>query len=274
MYPGPRVRSCREMLDRIERLITRFEQEHARTHAPKPRISAPMSPAEVRVDPNGEFDLPIRVTLSQDQSPATAVEVLIRTGDDIDVVGAVEAIPQLSAGQASTVHVRGVLVDSKAADPTTTRVKAQLRHRSPDGKTTTTPFQSLSYLLLPHVGYRPLKNPFRAYAGGTTVADPDMFFGRDRILDDLCEELSSGPIGQGFALYGQKRSGKSSLLEQLRLRVDESPIIALSVSVGQLDKDNLVASFVAALLEDLRQRLFDALEQLPREWSTQSTLAF
>jgi hypothetical protein len=50
------------------------------------------------------------------------------------------------------------------------------------------------------------------YSYGTVVSDPSMFFGREKILGDLCTRLGTR---QSTSVVGLRRIGKSSLLCQL-----------------------------------------------------------
>ncbi len=69
-----------------------------------------------------------------------------------------------------------------------------------------------------------IENKFRQCAGGEELASGDsMFYGRDKIINNLQESILTGTKNQ-IAIYGQKRSGKSSLLNQItgRLESDKS----------------------------------------------------
>ena len=69
-----------------------------------------------------------------------------------------------------------------------------------------------------------IKNKFRQCSGGEELeAGDDMFYGRDKLIRDIQETILKGTKNQ-IAIYGQKRSGKSSLLNQIKgkLEKDES----------------------------------------------------
>src|SRR5262249_61955960 len=81
-----------------------------------------------------------------------------------------------------------------------------------------------------------------------------MFFGRQELLDRIYSELTSGPLGQCFVLYGQKRSGKSSVLRQLAKRLGP-PNLAVHLSLGTIDTAKAERSFVQACIDALSERL-------------------
>lgn len=84
----------------------------------------------------------------------------------------------------------------------------------------------------------PIINP---YVVGPTVEDPDMFKGRDDLISRLLEVLSHPDHIGSVVLFGQKRSGKTSLLYHLGHRVPES-IISIRMDVSSvltaLSKEN------------------------------------
>src|SRR5262249_60177771 len=95
-----------------------------------------------------------------------------------------------------------------------------------------------------------------------------MFFGRQDLPDGIYSELTSGPLGQCFVLYGQKRSGKSSVLRQLAKRLGP-PNLAVHLSLGTIDTARAERSFVQACIDALYERLvhdFDMTDVLGNNW--------
>lgn len=71
---------------------------------------------------------------------------------------------------------------------------------------------------LEKVHYEPIPNPYSRYEGGNPIdpTDEDMFFGRDSLVQEICEHLSQPYSGQCYVLYGQKRSGKTSVMKLIQ----------------------------------------------------------
>ena len=63
----------------------------------------------------------------------------------------------------------------------------------------------------------PIYNRFQEYTSGSEVKDNEMFFGRDEEINNIIKLINDNS-GQGkcLALYGQKRTGKSSLLYHVK----------------------------------------------------------
>ena len=78
------------------------------------------------------------------------------------------------------------------------------------------------------------QNPFAVWVEAGAVTDPDMFYGREPVLSHIQEALYSAR-SKCFILYGQKRSGKSSVLFHLQLRLeDSSKFLCVRFSVGKI----------------------------------------
>ena len=72
-----------------------------------------------------------------------------------------------------------------------------------------------------------IENKFRSHAGGEELESGDsMFYGRESIIRNIQQAILNGRKNQ-IAIYGQKRSGKSSLINQIigRLKSDESHFV-------------------------------------------------
>jgi tetratricopeptide (TPR) repeat protein len=116
-----------------------------------------------------------------------------------------------------------------------------------------------------------IPNPYGRYSGGSPVEDKEMFFGRASLIDRVIRHLSTGTMGQCFVLYGQKRSGKSSVLKQVEHRLGEAVIYA-PISAGTFSPGNLWCSFARILLQELRFRLEDANVDIPKNWPSRSDM--
>ena len=65
--------------------------------------------------------------------------------------------------------------------------------------------------------YEDFDNPYIAHVKSNAVKDKSMFKGRDEIIDTICKYVLNDY--KGYVLYGQKRSGKSSVLYHITQRL-------------------------------------------------------
>lgn len=117
-------------------------------------------------------------------------------------------------------------------------------------------------------------NPYADAASGSQISDDKMFFGRRKLVADIAEVLRRPNGGQCFALYGQKRSGKSSVLEAVcrRLIRTEEKCIISSISAQALvvkgSKGALFARFALMLASRLKTEFLDHRLPIPGDFPT------
>lgn len=116
--------------------------------------------------------------------------------------------------------------------------------------------------------FEPIKpNPFEPYISGKVVSDKNMFFGRSKDIEEIIGVMSAdvrtNNQGRALALYGQTRTGKSSLLYHvengLRERDLEHNIIINTGSIGDQDlhdKDitELLYTILRTLEKDIKKK--------------------
>lgn len=112
--------------------------------------------------------------------------------------------------------------------------------------------------------FKPINpNPFEPYISGKVVSDKKMFFGRAEEIEDIIGAMSADTNennqGRALALYGQTRTGKSSLLYHvengLRERDLEHNIIINTGSIGDQDLHD----------KDITELLYTILRTLEKE---------
>lgn len=122
----------------------------------------------------------------------------------------------------------------------------------------------LSIPLYSETAFQPIENKFEPYRNGSEVKEPSMFYGREKDLDDIVRQISdeSGKILQGrcLALYGQTRTGKSSLLYHLERRLREiHPEGNIIVNIGSIGEEDLsgndITEFLYTLLDGLKHEI-------------------
>ena len=238
---------------------------------PKPRFFSSNSPTQVSISATGEVDLPLRIQSDSQLAPALDVVVLFDDSTELGHLTRAPEIEELHPGDTRVVRSRVVLDHTLSFLESKLTVRAQLRYRTPSGSYHTSPKQTIQFVLVPESQFETVPNPYIAYAGGSAVADPQMFFGRTELVTTLVDHLRDGPLGSGMALYGQKRSGKTSLVEQIRRLANNPPVIVVSVSFGLLERRQLTVSFVRAVLNQVRVSLYGHLtsqeyDPLDRLW--------
>lgn len=256
--------------DTLRRHVEQTWRENSSKFDPKPRFLSDKSAPRASVAGNGETELALRIRLESNGAPATSITLHFDESEEIAHLAEAPVIARMVAGETRTIRLPVVLNHSLASRSFSLRLRTQMTYLVPSGEKKTSPKQTLEFHVIPESQFEQVPNPYAAYAGGSKVADPQMFFGRAGMIADLVRQLREGPLGVGYAIYGQKRSGKSSLIEQVRLQCDSAPVIACSVSFGLLDRSNLTASFAKAVLDEMK---FAILERVsPSSFANLSAL--
>jgi tetratricopeptide (TPR) repeat protein len=108
--------------------------------------------------------------------------------------------------------------------------------------------------------FEPIHNPYAVYANGKQVEDDKMFYGRDTLIKNLRESILNAPSGKSVVIYGQKRTGKSSVLYHLKQQLPEH-FITIKFSIGDIANDPSVKTFLYTIIQRLSNELADHLSE-------------
>lgn len=112
--------------------------------------------------------------------------------------------------------------------------------------------------------FETIENKFEPHKNGSEVKEISMFYGRDKDIESIIAQISDdkGRILQGrcLALYGQTRTGKSSLLYHLERKLREiNPEGNIIVNIGSIGEENLsgndITEFLYTILDGLKSEL-------------------
>jgi hypothetical protein len=225
---------------------------------------------------DGSLPVSLVLTSKSGSAPVEGVEIVISPEGGLVSLAPAYFPEVLRGGQSREIRILLKPTASQVSDGAFT-LAATVRYRTRQGDIGETPKQTIPIRLGAPGDFVPIINPYQSYSGGTVVDNPDMFFGRALLLDRIQQQVSSGPVGQCFVLYGQKRSGKSSVLRQLERRIN-FPTLTVPITwtlwrdtecavrdrigdvcekaYGQQWIDSLAAKHhgVATIIEDCRRR--------------------
>ena len=106
-----------------------------------------------------------------------------------------------------------VELTEKAISQAAADLLIELEYIDLDNSTKTTGPLSLRLSLRDEELFTPIKNPYRI---GRPIVDSPMFIGRNEFVEELAQELTREDSTSAIVIYGQKRSGKTSILNNLR----------------------------------------------------------
>jgi hypothetical protein len=222
------------------------------------------------------FLLTVSIGLPAGDAPVESVQLVLAHTPDLRTHGQTGFLQTLRPGETREL-VQRLKVSDLALGVGEATLSLSLRFRRASGQFAESPARTVVAALEPARRFVSVANPYSRYSGGTPVEEQKMFFGRQELLERVYSDVTSGPLGQCFVLYGQKRSGKSSVLRQLAKRL-RPPNLAIYLSLGTIDTAKAERSFVQACIDSLYERLVhdfdmtDIMEQhWPREFQVESS---
>jgi AAA+ ATPase superfamily predicted ATPase len=100
----------------------------------------------------------------------------------------------------------------------------------------------LSLRLYSEDEFEAIPNPYEVFANGAAVEDIKMFYGRNEFIQRISEAIINTSSKQ-VVIYGQKRSGKSSVLYHLRKKLEASQqTFCITLSLGTMYDDAISAN--------------------------------
>ncbi len=216
-------------------------------------------------DREGAIELALEVRSRIGSAPVEGLDVLVEESDGLVMLDPAHSPAVLRGGERREVRARVRPSPAQLADQAFA-VSATVRFRTRSGQQMATEEFSLPVRIGTPESFQPVSNPYAAYSGGTVVEEPAMFFGRTDLIGRIQDQVVRGPVGQCFVLYGQKRSGKSSVLRQLK-RLITPPNLCVDFALGLLDtRDCPEGNFARLLVDSLEDRLLEVLGDRPADW--------
>lgn len=239
-----------------ERLLARVQADQnaflqtARAHL---KVSDALENDHYQLEADSIIKIPLLVELAAGDPPIEDVTVTVDSTDGLRIEGPVDPIALLHAGQAREIRLPIAPTPAQVAEAAFT-LTGQIHFTALD-KQEACAF-TLPIRLDTESDFKLIENPYESYSGGLIVADPAMFYGRGDVVERLVSQVTRGPLGQCYVLYGQKRSGKSSVLEQVKQRLVGSAI-PVKLTMGELDTVQADYSFLRVCISELEEALKD-----------------
>ena len=130
------------------------------------------------------------------------------------------------------------------------------------GEQLQTPVQKLSIHLSSKDEFKTIKNPYAQYAEGNIVGNEKMFYGREELIQNIAQAIQESRAQSKCVLvFGQKRSGKSSVLYHLKksLEKDRELLILdlgnMSTLLDQHAQTSLLHQFLNGILRGLERAI-------------------
>ena len=210
-------------------------------------------------DANNHVSLQVGISTHKESSPISKIMVSIEDSDTITYLKGEETVhtDMIRGGEAQIIFHMKVHVSDKAVQEKVTTIVISCTYEKSNGEQDRCRSE-FPLRLYAENEFESFKNPFYA---GKTVQREDMFYGRGEFIDLLVNSLHTSD-NQQLLFYGQKRSGKSSVLYWLKKRLEKEDAFCVSFSLSTIvgDPRGAIAFFYQILYE-----IYDALKSYDGE---------
>lgn len=199
------------------RLETLYEQS-------TPQLTLRLAKDSYRPNHDGNLEIQIEVRNQMGRSPADALELVVveQKDNDFTLIETEIRLDSSLRGDDQRILLVPLRVGKEALESQVFSLPIYAQFRSRSGETHQTLVSSFSVRLYSDEDFEVIKNPYAEHAAGGPVQDPRMFFGRDDLITNVANSiLSSRSQSKCVVIYGQYRTGKSSILYHLKTRLQE-----------------------------------------------------
>ena len=281
---GKLIGDCSDQLDEITKQPTTLSIEHVypiieviqkKADEQREEIKENRKPVlelrlpegkESYVSAEGSIDVQIVVQNEEGRMPADRVRLVTQPDDKLFTKAELlDESQSIRGGKQVILRLRLSLTDEAEMNKAfSLRVHAQYVI-SGDEDAQTDPVRLPIQLEDEEKEFEHIKNPYRIYATGRHVQDKDMFFGREKLLEDISDAVRM-PENVCVLVYGQYRSGKTSFLDRLHNKLQENEqanedLLVLYIENIQSALDSVSSkSYLHQILALVLQRLKRAIE--------------
>jgi tetratricopeptide (TPR) repeat protein len=186
-------------------------------------------------DNNQNVEVQIVVENRMGCSPAESLELFVQGDEEFFIITKqeIKLDGSLRGGTQEILTIPVHLTEQAIRSETfSLPVYAQYRTRSED--IAQTQIANFSIRLYSEEQFEEIENPYAAYAGSAIVQNKDMFYGRNELITNTSRTIrNSHSQNKCLVIFGQKRSGKSSILHHLKLELQEDKDL-LILDIGNI----------------------------------------
>ena len=240
------------LLDSLGRLLQISFNEVV--HMSEPRITIRLLSEQTVINDNGLVRIQIEVSNHKDSSPIKEVSISIDNRSDLKLISGGDVLYNAIEGGESHIFKLQFEASAEVIHQKATAVTIICNYRS--GNETKQASSQLSLKLYSQDEFRLIENPYAPIAdGGPVPLDSNMFFGRETEIENIVDAIIKSPSKQ-IIIYGQKRSGKSSVMLHLKQSLlNTGKTFCVFFSLGDIINNLSEASFYYKILSSIKQEL-------------------
>jgi tetratricopeptide (TPR) repeat protein len=241
------------LLEKIELLLDKSFKTVEAASSPKVEIAI-LGEANVLGNDN-IVPFQLKVESSKNSSPIRNIKIVVQTTDDITFIEKSNEYFDSIDGGESHIFNLSVRVSTKIANEKATSINITCLYNNRTEDEPVKLEKQLSLRLYSENEFETIPNPYEKLANGGPVTDRSMFYGRNEFIDRITEAIISTDSKQ-VVIYGQKRSGKSSVLYHLKKSLEDTQkTFCISFSIGEIFENISSATFFHKILFTIEEEL-------------------
>jgi hypothetical protein len=241
------------LLEKIEILLDKSFKTVEAASSPKVEISI-LGEANVLGSDN-VVPFQLKVESSKNSSPIRNIKIVVQTTDDITFIEKSNEYFDSIDGGESHIFNLSVKVSTKIENEKATSINITCFYNNRTEDEPVKLEKQLSLRLYSENEFETIPNPYEKLANGGPVNNRNMFYGRNEFIDRITEAIISTDSKQ-VVIYGQKRSGKSSVLYHLKKSLEDTQkTFCISFSIGEIFENISSATFFQKILFTIEEEL-------------------
>ncbi|EDN70547.1 conserved hypothetical protein [Beggiatoa sp. PS] len=254
------------VIQNIQRTIKERLEELYQSSAPQIALRLAKDMESYTPDENQQIDVQVVIeNKGMECSPAESLELIIQKDEALFTLkqADIKLKGSLRGGEQQTLRIP-LWVSEQAINSEAFSLPVYIKYNTRSEEMMQTPGANVAIRLYQYQEFEEIENPYAAYAEGGIVGEKEMFYGRDEFIENVANALqkSSSHQSKCVVIFGQKRSGKSSILTHLKNKLQErNNNLVLDVgNIGSLIDEHSSVALLYQILWSILRELQYAIE--------------
>jgi hypothetical protein len=191
---------------------------------------------------------------ANNKQDADAVEIDLSGSEGTSFIKCEKKFTSIRSGEAQD-YIAFFSLDERVVSEGQFDVKVGLKYQYKEGVDSIQTFSTTEMLpvnISDKENFVKIPNKYVRIFRGNSVDDPELFKGRNELIESICKSLSTDGImtkNRGIILWGQRRVGKNSVKDYLKERIRaEYPDAYLIIEIGSLGKCHNLREVLATIV--------------------------
>ena len=204
---------------------------------------------------NRQVSLQLSLKNSKNSSPISNVTIKILETTNIKFISGNTEIYESIRGSEERIIKIVIEVSDNIMKNLATDINIQIQYNTRMSDIVEEKEYSIPIRLYSSDNFVKIDNVYAPLAEGGAVKDKSMFYGRDEYIENIVNSLIT-PNSKGIMIYGQKRSGKTSVLYHLKKSLeDKENAFCISFSMGEIIANLSSTTLFDKILESIEDEL-------------------